>query len=164
MTDHEDLQARAGAMEQTIRTNFDGCNEADEGKMAACFADDAVHYFPAGMPDAPWRGAATIAARWAHLVATQGSAWSIDRMVVDPASRQAVIEWTHYKTAVGKLLRGDEWYVFDERGLITEIRAYYASPAAPQPDALGLAGFDYAGRGYRTTAPVDRPAPRAPGA
>jgi len=36
----------------------------------------------------------------------------------------------------GKALRGDEWYEFDEHsGLISEIRAYYASPQAVTSNA-----------------------------
>lgn len=35
-----------------------------------------------------------------------------------------------------------------ERGRITEIRAYYASPLDPTLTVLELGGFDYAGRGY----------------
>ena len=47
------------------------------------------------------------------------------------------------------VLRGDEWYEFDpSTGLISEIRAYYASPQARDLQRLELEGFDYAGRGY----------------
>ena len=49
----------------------------------------------------------------------------------------------------GTVLRGDEWYEFDaSTGLISEIRAYYASPQARDLQRLELEGFDYAGRGY----------------
>lgn len=147
-------------MEQLIRTYFDGCNDADVDKMARCFTPDAVHYFPPGMYGGAWRGAQAIAGNWAHLVATVGSAWTIDRLICEPESHQAVIEWTHYKTADGKMLRGDEWYIFDPgSGLISEIRAYYASPQDRSLDALQLEGFDYAARGYHLTCPVPRPRP-----
>lgn len=44
--------------------------------------------------------------------------------------------------------------MFDtERGLIKEIRAYYASPAGPSALINELVDFDYAGRGYNLTAP-----------
>src|SRR3990170_4322712 len=122
------LGRRWHEMDALMRRYFDGCNEADIEKMAACFTPDAVHYFPPGMYSGPWRGARTIAQRWAEFVATLGSAWSIDRIVCDPDSAQAVIEWTHYKTVQDTMLRGDEWYLFDrDTGLIKEIRAYYAS-------------------------------------
>ena len=77
-------------------------------------------------------------------------------MAVDPDLNTAVAEWTHYKTSQGKALRGDEWYEFDPAsGLISEIRAYYASPQAADLDRLELADFDYAGRGYSLDAPTD---------
>ncbi len=125
--------------------------------MVACFVPDAVHYFPATMYGGAWRGARVIAEWWAEFGATIGSAWTIDRMVCEPESDQAVIEWTHYKTAQGTILRGDEWYVFDpESGLISEIRAYYASPQDPSRSRLELEGFDYASRGYPMQPPVRR--------
>jgi methyltransferase len=147
-------------MEKTIRTYFDGCNEADVAKMRACFVDDGVHYFPPGMYGGPFVGADTIAARWVKAVETLGSVWTIDQLLTDPASARAVIEWTHFKTYQDTILRGDEWYVFDESsGLIREIRAYYASPQANDLDRLELGGFDYAGRGYAMRAPLTRERP-----
>lgn len=158
-TTDTDLAAR---LEATIRTYFDGCNSADAATMARCFSPDAVHYFPPGMYGGAWRGARTIADNWVEFVHTRGSAWTIDRMLVDPGSLQAVIEWTHWKTAEGSYLRGDEWYRFDPQTLlITEIRAYYASPVDPTRPALELDGFDYAGRGYPLSCPVPRPHPGA---
>ncbi|HEX3812257.1 MAG TPA: nuclear transport factor 2 family protein [Mycobacteriales bacterium] len=136
-------------MERLIRTYFDGCNEADAEKIAACFVEDAVHYFPPGMYGGPFVGAKAIAESWLAAVARIGSIWTIDQVLTDPDGARAVIEWTHFKTADGKALRGDEWYLFDrDSGLIREIRAYYASPQAPDLDRLELYGFDYAGRGY----------------
>jgi hypothetical protein len=47
------------------------------------------------------------------------------------------------------VLRGVEWVVFDKySGLISEIRAYYASPQATELYRLELDGFDYVERGY----------------
>lgn len=43
--------------------------------------------------------------------------------------------------------------------LISEIRAYYASPVDPTITGLELDGFDHAGRGYPLTCPVPRPHP-----
>ncbi|MGH3500053.1 MAG: nuclear transport factor 2 family protein [Nocardioidaceae bacterium] len=147
-------------MDATIRRYFHGCNEADVDEMAGCFTPEAVHYFPPGMYGGAWRGARTIARNWADLVATAGSAWSVDRVACDPESAQAVAEWTHYKTAEGTVLRGDEWYQFDNAsGLITEIRAYYASPQDRNLKTLELDSFDYAGNGYPIDCPVPRPHP-----
>ena len=143
------------ALENTIRTYFAGCNEASIEKMIACMEPDAVHYFPAGAPQGTFFGAQAIAEGWVRAVATLGSVWTIDRMIVDAARLEAVIEWTHFKPAQGIHLRGDEWYVFSAAGRIREIRAYYACPAAVDPVRTHEIGnFDYAARGYPLTAPA----------
>jgi hypothetical protein len=147
-------------MAETIRTYFDGCNTADVDLMAAQFTADAVHYFPPGL-DGPWIGNRTIAENWRKLVLAHGSAWSIERLIAEPASLQAVIEWTHWKTRAGAYLRGDEWYVFDaETGLISEIRAFYAASSDGR-DEVTLEGYDYRANGYRMAPPVARPHPDA---
>lgn len=143
-----------GSMEELIRRYLAACNAGDVDGIAACFVPDAVHYFPPGMYDGPFRGARTIAQRWRAAVEALGSYWTIDRLVCDPTSHQAVIEWTHFKTKQGKVLRGDEWYLFDTgSGLIKEIRAYYASPQDPALDRLELGGYDYAAHGYALEPP-----------
>ena len=152
--------AKRARMEALIRTYFDGCNEADVEKIASCFEPDAVHYFPPGMYGGAFRGARTIGERWRAAVKRGGSSWTIDRVLCDPDSDQAVIEWTHFKTAEGTVLRGDEWYVFDaDSGLIREIRAYYASPQDGARRRLELEGYDYAGRGYPLEPPLRRATP-----
>lgn len=144
-------------MESLIHRYFDGCNEADVSKMVSCFVPDAAHYFPPGMYGGPFEGAQTIAERWVNAVQKLGSIWTIDQLLTDARSARAVVEWTHFKTAQDTVLRGDEWYVFDEAtGLIREIRAYYASPQDPSLTRLELGGFDYAGRGYPMTPPFRR--------
>jgi SnoaL-like domain len=146
-------------MEELIRKYFDGCNEADVEKMMSCFVENAVHYFPPGMYGGPFVGAKTIAERWVYAVENFGSVWTIDQMITDPRGGRAVIEWTHFKTHSGTILRGDEWYVFDfETGLISEVRAYYASPQDAELQRLELEDFDYARRGY----PLDPPVRRTP--
>ncbi|MGH7105105.1 MAG: nuclear transport factor 2 family protein [Acetobacteraceae bacterium] len=149
--------ASALQAERVIRAYFAACNTADVDAMMACFTDDAVHYFPAGMPGGPWRGAQVIAENWARFVRDFGSAWTIDRFLCDPTGSQAVIEWTHYRTRPNKMLRGDEWYVLDaESGRIKEIRAYYAAAADQTAATNELSGFDYAGRGYHLECPIPR--------
>ena len=133
---------------QTVYDYMDACTSGDADRIAAWFEPDAVHYFPPGMYDGPFRGAQTIATRWAAAVATLGSRWTVDAVAVDTESQTAVCEWTHFKVRDDVLLRGTEWYEFSARGLITEIRAYYASPQEASLAALELGGFDYAGRGY----------------
>jgi len=148
-------------MEALIRRYFDACNAADSQGIINCFVPDGVHYFPPGMYGGAFQGAEAIAARWVEAVRTLGSIWTIEQVITDPEHARAVIEWTHYKTFAGTVLRGDEWYVFDRAtGLISEIRAYYASPQAPGMQTLELAMFDYAGRGY-SIEPPDLPRPRS---
>lgn len=149
-----EMHERAAHMDKTIRTYSDGCNEADLAKMQSCFVPEGVHYFPPGMYEGPFRGAQKIAERWRQAVETLGSYWSVDKLLIEPVSWQAVMEWTHFKTKQQKMLRGIEWYEFDPAsGLISEIRAYYASPQASDLDRLELGGFDYHGRGYPASPP-----------
>jgi SnoaL-like domain len=149
MTDEE--------MESLIRRYFDACNAADAMAIAGCFVPDAVHYFPPGMYGGPFRGADEIAQRWVSAVERLGSVWTVDSVITSPPTNRAVIEWTHFKVFGDKVLRGDEWYEFDpDARLIKEIRAYYASPQAPELDRLELGGFDYAARSYALTPPIDR--------
>jgi ketosteroid isomerase-like protein len=148
------VQLTAERMESIMRDYYDGCNEADAAKMIRNFTPDGTHYFPPGMYDGPFRGAARIAERWQAAVATFGSYWTIDTLVIDEPHAQAVIEWTHFKTKQGTVLRGAEVVVFDRAsGLIQEIRAYYASPQAKDVERLELSGFDYTGRGYPLVSP-----------
>jgi len=148
-------------MRSLIERYFAGCNDADIAAMTACFAPDAVHYFPAGSPafaPGPFVGAAVIAESWAQAVHEGGSSWTVDNFAGDEAAGIAVIEWTHFRSRTGVTLRGDEWYRFDpQSGLITEIRAYYAAPQPAGAVTVELGGFDYAGRGYPLTSPVQRP-------
>lgn len=144
-------------MDTRIRDYFAACNSGDPAAIAAHFVPDGVHYFPPGMYRGPFRGAETIGERWEQAVATVGSVWTVDEVITHPPSSRAVIEWTHFKTFEGTILRGDEWYRFDPgTGLITEIRAYYASPQDPSLDVLELGGFDYQARGYPSESPIQR--------
>jgi uncharacterized protein GlcG (DUF336 family) len=165
--DHRIAEAGAGTlgmetftmakMEAQIRGYFEACNSGDPDRVAAFFTPGAVHYFPPGMYEGPFVGAETIGRRWAEAVANLGSVWTVDGFVGDPYTAVAAIEWTHFKTKTGTVLRGDEWYRFDrESGLIAEIRAYYASPQDSRLERLELGGFDYPGRGYPLEPPDDR--------
>lgn len=149
-----DDNARRQRMEATIRTYFDGCNESDGDKIRACFAPDAVHYFPAGSPFGAFVGVDAIVAGWADCVDRLGSVWTIDRIAIDTAQGEAVIEWTHFKPARGGYLRGDEWYRFDDDFRITEIRAYYACPTLEAVAVHELGAYDYAGQGYPMSPPA----------
>lgn len=141
-------------MEAAIRRYFDACNAADHQALMDCFTPDAVHYFPAGLPEIPWRGNETIAGKWVWCARELGSKWSIEKILCSSTAPEAVIEWTHWKRKQGKALRGDEWYRFDpETGKIAEIRAYYAAAADPDVVINELVDFDYRQRGYRLKAP-----------
>jgi hypothetical protein len=141
------------SMERHIRDYFEACNAGEPARIAQYFEPEGVHYFPPGMYGGPFHGALEIGRRWQAAVQSFGSYWTVDQFIGDPATRRAVIEWTHFKRKQGTVLRGDEWYVFSERGLIQEIRAYYASPQDRGLTSLELGGFDYAGRGYPLKAP-----------
>ena len=146
--------ARGTRMDALIRRYFDGCNEADVDKIAACFTPDAVHYFPPGMYEGPFQGARKIAEKWRSAVQNLGSYWTVDRLLVEPSTWQAVMEWSHFKTKSGAVLRGIEWYELDPTsGLIREIRAYYATPQPAEGGRFELGGFDYAGRDYPMNVP-----------
>lgn len=150
------------SMEKRIRDYFDACNSGDPGAIASHFVSDGVHYFPPGMYLGPFRGADVIGARWHAAVQNLGSIWTVDQVVTDPETARAVIEWTHFKTFEGTVLRGDEWYIFDaDSGLIREIRAYYASPQDKSLETLQLEGYDYAGLGYPVVPPFSRRGPTA---
>jgi ketosteroid isomerase-like protein len=141
-------------MEAEIRRYFAACNAGDHHALVSCFTPDAVHYFPPGLPDIPWRTADVIAKKWVWCVENLGSQWSIEKILCSSTAPEAVIEWTHWKRKAGTALRGDEWYVFcTETGKIREIRAFYAAPADPSATINELLDFDYAGRGYHLTAP-----------
>lgn len=155
MSDEAELTHEA--MVTLMERYFDACNAGSVDRVAACFVDDAVHYFPPGMYRGPFEGAETIGERWAEAVETLGSVWTVDNIMTDPENAKAAMEWTHFKTEDGTVLRGDEWYEFDpDTGLIKEIRAYYASPQDSDLDRLELGGFDYESRGYPVEPPIDR--------
>jgi hypothetical protein len=148
----------AAKAETLIRHYFEMCNAADHQGLIDCFTADGVHYFPPGLPGAPWRGAAAIADGWVSCVKTLGSRWTIEKVLAAPDGREAAIEWTHWKTALGEVLRGDEWYIFNEDVTkICEIRAYYASPVDKSQAVNQLHDFDYAGRGYHRQPPGPAP-------
>ena len=149
-------ETKREGMRDVIVRYFEACNQGDSEAIAKCLTPDAIHYFPPGMYGGAFRGARAIGDRWAKAYQELGSRWALERVAVDDEMNTAVAEWSHYKTKQGTVLRGDEWYEFDEdSGLISEIRAYYASPQAADLQRLELAAFDYAGRGYSHRPPSD---------
>lgn len=150
--------ATADTAKDLIQRYFEACNNADRQGLIDCFTEDAVHYFPPGLPGVPWRGAEKIADMWVWCVRTMGSRWTIDRMLAAEDGREATIEWTHWKTYKNEVLRGDEWYLFnDDVTRIREIRAYYAAPVDASKAVNKLEDFDYQGRGYAMEPPSEPP-------
>ena len=149
-----DHGAKRAQMHGLITSYFEACNRGDANGIAACLTPEAIHYFPPGMYGGAFRGARAVGDRWAKAYRELGSRWALERVIVDVEANSAVAEWTHYKTKQGSVLRGDEWYEFDRAtGLISEIRAYYASPQATDLSRLELAEFDYEARGYSVQPP-----------
>ncbi len=69
---------------------------------------------------------------------------------------EAVIEWSMRWTPVGddeeELLRGTEWYRFED-GKIAEIRSYHCNHHLAAPENFQLRAFPYAQRGYSNSGP-----------
>jgi len=151
---NEPKSPRRRLLEGQVRTYFEGCNEGSREKMASVFAPRVVHYFPPGM-FGPVVGSDAIADLWRRMIKQAGSRWTIDRMVSD--EQEVVIEWTHFQPMTGAYVRGAEWYEFDEQGLITVIKAYYASPRDRSLAANELDGYPYAELGYSMTPPDEAP-------
>jgi ketosteroid isomerase-like protein len=144
----------AQQIESLLRAYFDACNAADAKTIAACFAADATHYFPANERYGPWRGGRRIADEFAAAARKSHMAWTIDAIAVDVGRAVAVVEWTQFRQRNGKRLRGTDWYVFDRAsGLIAEVRAYFASDEHRGQSVHELGGFDYAGRGFAVAPP-----------
>ena len=140
-----------------VRKYFEACNESDREKMYSCFSDDVVHYFPPGV-GGPYLGKKAIADLWINSVQVNGSIWTIDRIVADDVG--VAIEWTHFKPRIDELIRGAEWYEFDENGCITAIRAYYASPRDKERKHNELERFPYAAQGFPLVPPNRTCGPR----
>ena len=133
-----------------VRRYFEACNGANREKMYSCFNDGVVHYFPPGV-GGPFVGKQAIADLWLNTHRVNGSRWMIDQLVADDAG--VAIEWTHFKPKIGEWIRGAEWYEFDENGLMTVIRAYYASPRDKERKTNELEGFPYEAKGFSMTPP-----------
>jgi len=123
-----------------IEAYFAACGSGDAERVAAHFSDDAVIY---DTNHSPVRGAATIGAFWASVGARWGGAsWHVDRYL--GAGDEAAIEWTMVaSTPRHFVVRGSEWYRFDEEGRITEIRQYWTFDRNRLD--TGLVGFPYEG-------------------
>jgi hypothetical protein len=152
---NEPRSARRQLLESHVRTYFEACNEGSHPKMASVFAPSIVHYFPPGM-FGPRVGSQAIADLWRDMIRRFGSRWTIDRLI--SSDEEVVVEWTHFQPGSGSYVRGAEWYEFDDAGLITVIKAYYASPRDRTLPANELDAYPYADLGYPMVAPDKAPA------
>ena len=131
-----------------VQRYYDGCNLADEALMMSTFDPGVVHYFT---HHAPVRGAAALARYWSTMQPKIAGHWTLDHGLA--SGDEAVIEWTLRWTPPGEqevlLMRGSEWYRFED-ARIAEIRAYYANPRAALPSGndFELLGFPYPARGF----------------
>jgi len=148
------LPDRKEHLERTVRKYFEACNNASRDELYEVLADNVVHYFPPGAAG-PYKGKEAVASLWIEFVREKGSCWTIDRLISD--GYEAVVEWTHFKTKIGEVIRGAEWYEFDAAGKIVEIRAYYASPRDATRKANELQGFPYPEKGFAIKPPDDLP-------
>ena len=131
---------------ETIKRYFHGCNSADYEEMVSTFAPDVVHYF---VDHSAVRGASALANYWTKVGPRTAAHWSLDHAMVQ--GTEAAIEWsmrwTPAPTSTPEVLRGSEWYHF-QNGKIAEIRSYHANYFLAKPDNRELWDFDYDGRGY----------------
>ena len=139
------MTATEAANIEVVRRYFDGCNSGNLEDLLGTLADDVVHYFlPARFP--PIRGAQHLARHWRKFKTVLDPLWSIDHIIGqdDEVVSEWSCLWTPRETGKRVIMRGSEWYVM-RGGRITEIRAYHIHDDAGD---TGLAGFDYAKRGY----------------
>ena len=153
MTKEVSVSLQRESLEKAVRGYVDACNKADANKIRSYFVENAVHYFPKGSPFGTLRSAAAIADCWTRCVKELGSWWTVDHVIIDPEAQEAVVEWTHFKPKIKGYLRGDEWYRFDDNGLITEIRAYYACPAQKDIARQEIGDYPYEENEYPVTLP-----------
>jgi hypothetical protein len=136
-------------IEQAILNYILACNDGGATAIAACFTADAVHYF-SGIKK--WSGATTIGDNFAESVRDFGQCWTVDQVLVDAGRCAATLEWTQFDRS-GRIVRGVDWIVFEPQTLrIREVRPYVAAFRA-EVARQELQDFDYAGRGYPTSAP-----------
>jgi hypothetical protein len=77
----------------------------------------------------------------------------VDQVLVDVDRYAAALEWTRFDRNA-RVVRGVDWFVFEPQTVrIREVRPYFA--VLPRSDQVRqeMQDFDYAGRGYPTSAP-----------
>lgn len=131
-----------------IKTYYKGCNAADVELMMSKFADEVVHYF---VDHGKVVGAQALATYWSKVGPRTHAHWTLDHCIVQEP--EAVIEWTMQwtprQTGTPELLRGAEWYLFDDQDRILEIRSYHNNFHLQHPANRELHDYPYGERGYR---------------
>lgn len=135
-------------MQNWARGYLAACNAGDAARIAHYFEADATRYFPIGTHERPFRGAQEIGRRLAAAVRKYGWVWTLDQWLCEPDSRRAVLEWSMVGRGRPGVMRGTEWQLFSQCGLIQESRTYFAAAPDPAQAVAELHEFDYAGRGY----------------
>ncbi len=136
---------------EQIRAYYEALNTGDADAVAACFCDDAVHYYTRL---GPHTGAREIAEHAALGVEHLEARWTLEHGIEqgDEACIEWTMTWRDPKTGARRLDRGTEWFRF-RNGRIAEVRAYHhGGPKNPSGDLLG---FDHAGRGHTTLGDSD---------
>ena len=142
--------ATAQRIEHAIRTYVKALNDADGAAIAACFCQDAVHYFPAHPRIS---GAAALGTYFADSVRQAGISWTVDQMLVDVDRCAATLEWTRFDPSGPRYMRGVDWFVLSRRQS-DFVKSVFSSGKRPSTRAnLELQDFDYPGRGYPMRAP-----------
>lgn len=124
-----------------VRAYYEDLRSGDADAVARHFTDDAVHYYTRREPHRGREIADNAAMAVEHLDAV----WTLESLV--DGGDQVAIEWSmtfdHPQDPSRRMLdRGAELFLFDDAGLIREVRAYYGDRGGD------LRGFDHAGRGH----------------
>jgi methyltransferase len=136
----------AQRIELVIRAYVKALNDAHAGGIAACFCQDAVHYFPAAPKIT---GATALGVYFSNITREREISRTVDQILVDVDRCEAALEWTRFDHKGPRYLRGVDWFIFEpETFLIREIRCYWATASNPDLARQELQDFDYPRRGY----------------
>ena len=99
-----------------------------------------------------WSGAAAIGGNFAKRVSETCQWWTVDQLVADADRCAAALEWTRFDPSRRQIVRGVDWFDFEEETLlIREVRPYFAARPDPNAERQQLQDFDHAARGYPTS-------------
>jgi ketosteroid isomerase-like protein len=127
-----------------VRAYYAACDSGDVDRIAACFTEDASHYYQRMRPQ---HGGRAIAEHFGAQARDIEGRWVVENGIEQ--GEQAVVEWTMTwrdpRSGEPRLDRGTDWFLFrGER--IAEVRCYHHS--SERNRSGDLVGFDHAGRGH----------------